>query len=205
MLMSLMLISLPALLSPAPARADLNDQTSLVMHAVETEFGPCAIDDPCPGPTVTVPTSVTIAAYLLIRHYDEVAGVQTAFDWNGWVFLFGLWDCQSNQVNGFAPTAPGPSDGTIATAFDCVTGGASAVIGRLHLVTATPGCIQQVTSSFPFGTHVVSCGGQVHEIDPDCWGSICAPDGGYDACEPCQLPTAVVPTSWGTIKVYYRK
>jgi len=188
----------------AAGSALANNETSLVMHAVETTFGICEIPDPCPDAVVNIPAGASIAAYLVVRNYVSLAGVQTAFDWGSWVFTYGLWDCQVNQVNGVSPTAPGPTSGTIATAFDAVTGGASAVIGRMHLMAVSPGCIEQVMSSYPFGNHVVDDQGVATEIlDETCWGKICVDTGGLDTCAPCQGSTPVESSTWGSIKAQY--
>ncbi|MGD8395873.1 MAG: PKD domain-containing protein [Candidatus Eiseniibacteriota bacterium] len=178
-----------------------NAMTTLVLHAVETDFGPCDIPDPCPGATVEVTPGATIAAYLLIRNYDDVAGLQTAFDFGGFEFLNGIWDCRANQVNGRVPAPPGgPTDGTLATAFDCVGGGVSAIIGRLHMV-AQSGCLMQVESTYPFGTHVVNCLNDVQGIGPNERGIICAGGSGADVCD---IAIPVRETTWGAIKAQYR-
>jgi len=187
----------------AAGNALANSHTSLVMHAMETAYGPCEIDDPCPDPHVEINIGDQIAAYLVVRNYVEVAGVQTAFEWGSWIFLWGLWDCQANQVSGVTPDAPGgPTSGTIATAFDAITGGASAVVGRMHMVALVPGCIEQVVSSYPFGTHVVDNNANATEVCPDCCGSICAGSAGIDACASCGS-VAVESSSWGSIKAQY--
>ena len=180
-----------------------NTGTTLVLHALETAFGPCQIDDPCPTPTVDVGAGSTQFIYLIAKNYDDVAGVQTAFDFGGNTLTFGLWDCQSNQVNGTTPQAPGgPTSGTIATAFDCITGGTGAVIGRMNIIM-TGQCVTQVPSSFPFANHVVSCSGGVTGIDDvTCLGSVCVSSGGTAPCSPC-APTAVEPSTWGSIKSQY--
>ncbi len=187
------------------ASAFANEFTSLPMHAIVTSYGLCITDDPCPAPTTDVSTGDQIAAYLLVRNYDNVAGVQTAFQWGNWAFMFGLWDCQANQVSGVTPTPPGgETAGTIATAFDCISGGATAVVGRMHLIPSDPGCIIQLESSYPFGTHVVDCQGNVqHIMDDVCLGRICASTGqGRNSCDPCDA-MAVEPSTWGTIKLQY--
>ena len=139
----------------------------------------------------------------LRRGQRHIAGVQTAFDWPGWPIAFQLWDCQANQVIGTQPTAPGPTTGSISTAFDCITGGDSAVIGRIHFAVVTAaGCMTQIESSFPFGTHVINCQGVDDAIDPLGRGSICAPDGGYNACDPI---VPVENTTWGTIKSQFNR
>ena len=46
-------------------------------------------------------------------YYDNLNGIQTAFEWGGWLLLAGHWDCQTNQVSGSTPTHPGgPVSGT---------------------------------------------------------------------------------------------
>jgi len=163
-----------------------NVNTTLPMHGIETSFGICQIGDPCdPGPPDTNMTpGSTAATYLLVRNHGNVAGVQTAFDFGGNVFIFGLWDCQPNQLSATTPTNPGGAmAGTIATAFDCLNGPATGVVGRLHFVM-TGGCVSQVDSSFPFGTHVVSCAASVQPIAPNNRGSVCAGVDGQNACDP---------------------
>jgi hypothetical protein len=193
-------VLLPSIAAPVVA---LNAETTFVLHAIESSFGPCSIDDPCPGATVDVAIGTTIAAYLVVANHDDLVGLQTAFDWGDWTFLFGLWDCQENQVNGTTPAPPGgPTAGTIATVFDCVTGGGSIVVGRLHLTVTGAGCLSQVESTYPFGGHVVACGGAIRAIDPVCRGTICAPEGGFDACSPCS-PGPVEPSTWGRLKAAY--
>jgi hypothetical protein len=186
-----------------PAVPNLN--TTLPLHAVITEFGPCDIPDPCePGPpTVNVPAGSQIAAYLVMRNHQHVPGVQTAFDWGDWTFLHGAWDCQAGQVVGTTPAPPGgPIAGTIATVFDCVTGGSTEVIGRIHFIASTTDCLTQVESGFTFGTHVLDSSGNTAPVLPENRGTICVGAGGFDACGP--TATAVDAASWGAIKASYR-
>ena len=58
-----------------------NDGTTLLMHATNDSFGIYEIPDPCPTPTTEVIPGPPVAVYLLVRNYDQVAGVQTAFEW----------------------------------------------------------------------------------------------------------------------------
>ena len=197
-------IAVMALCLSTAAIAGPNASTSLVMHSLTTGFGPCDIADPCPNPTVNVGTGSSEFVYLIAKNYDSIAGVQTAFDFGGWTFLFGLWDCQSNQVNGTVPAPPGgATSGTIATAFDCISGGAGAVIGRFNAI-ATGECITQVQSSFPFGPHVVSCTGEVdqtgHAPGP---GPVCVGTPGNNASEPLSGPTPYEPSPWGGTQAQY--
>ncbi len=71
----------------------------------------------------------------------------------------------------------------------------------MNLLASGPGCIQQIESDFPFGTHVVSCTADVQSIDPLNRGSVCADDGGIDACDPT---VAIEAATWGAIKDQYR-
>jgi hypothetical protein len=195
------LIMLSMLLVVGSAAA--NEDTKLVLHAVDTAFAPCnahGVDCGENGPTIDVTGMDTPAVYLLVYDYTEIVGVQCAFDWDpSWVFTFGLWDCQSNQVNGFTPSAPGETNGTITTAFDALTGGAVEPVGRMNFAGATSGCLTIIDSSFPFGTHVVDATGQDTPIPEGLRGAIYVGPGGHDGCTP--LP--VEPGSWGQIKRQY--
>jgi hypothetical protein len=184
-----------------------NPGTTLILHAVETAYGPCEIGDPCdPGPPTIDITSPgePQAIYLLLRNYDNVTTVQCAFDWpQDWTFFFGLWDCLPGQLSCTCPTGPGPTQGTLATPFSCITGGSTAVLGRMHFSATPHGCIEVIESSYPFGTHVVSCGGwQVDIIQPAHRGRVCVGPGGINTCEPTATP--VEPISWGRIKRQYQ-
>lgn len=168
-----------------------------------------------------------VALYVLARNCDEISGLQAAFDWGDWEFLYGRWDCRSNQVTGTVPASPGgPRYGTIATAFDCIEGGRTAVIGIIHFVTGA-GCVDLIESDDPLGTHVVS--GDACTSTPvwgESWGRVCVGSGGLDGCEP-PLPllpavplagcspladlatpvpcvTPVDPSTWGIIKHLHR-
>jgi hypothetical protein len=199
-------------LMSSAALAGPNASTTLVLHAVDTTFGPCPIPppsgpDPCDQGTLRVDLAVGgpgIAAYLLIRNYDNISGVQCAFDWPAaWPVTFGLWDCQSNQVNGQTPSAPGGTTGTIATAFDNISGGVTAPIGRIHFAGIfAAGCMSIIESDFPFGTHVISFAGDVDPVIEANRGALCAGSPGTDACTPV-IP--VEPATWGHIKAQYQR
>ena len=93
--------------------------------------------------------------------------------------------------------------GTLMSYFDCTTNPALAVIGRLAMRTGTVGCLSQVLSDHPCGTHVLDCNRRVNQMDefPQFrLGSICILSGGIDAC---QTATALAPTTWGRIKHSY--
>ncbi len=201
MRLSAALLACVAVLSASTALA----QSTLPLHAVVTGFGPCAPTpaDPCdPGPPTTqVNQGDGLAIYLLTRNYDELAGVQTAFEWGDWTWGFGLWDCQANQLNAVTPGPPGgETAGSITTAFDCLTGGATTVIGRMHL-TAGTGCIVQVPSSFPFANHTINCSAEPTAVPELGQGTVCVGSAGVDACAPV---VPVETTTWGSIKAQYK-
>jgi hypothetical protein len=201
-------MALMALCLTTTAFAGQNPNVTLPLHAKASTFETCDgyLPVDCLGvrPTVNIPAPQPIAVFLFIHNYSSVAGVQTAFDWPGWNLTFGLWDCQGGQVVAVQPTNPGgPTAGSIATAFNCVNGPALAVIGRIHLVPTTGGCISQVQSTFPGGINVLGCDQTIDQI-PDSQaarlGKICVVEGGVDACPPL---TAVEPATWGSIKGQY--
>jgi PKD repeat protein len=77
----------------------------------------------------------------------------------------------------------GPVDGSLAMVFDTITGGKTAVIGSMLFIANASGCLTQVDSAWPSGTHVVN----ILESDRIAlWqrGSICVGAGGVDACGP---------------------
>jgi hypothetical protein len=190
---------------PGGAHAGPNANTTLVLHAVQTQFGPCAIEDPCepaPGsPSILIlEPGLAHAVYVLVRNYSVAAGVQLAMDVApSWVFMYGLWDC----IGDIGPTAPGPPWGpTAGTAsvlfFDLISGGATRVVGRLHFAVLGAGCMDIVESAFPFGTHVMGPQYEPEAIDPSNRGRVCVGPGGINTCEPAPVP--VEASTWGAIK-----
>ncbi len=184
-----------------------NDDTTIVLHAVDSEYTTCngigGLD--CVGvqPTVDVTGFTNIAAFMLLRNYEEIVGVQAAFDVT-WTFTFGLWECQSHQIVGIRPTPPfGPRYGTIAIAFDAIVGGELEVIGRMFFLGAgATGCLEIIESWWPGGTHVIDAAQGRTLIPPGDRGRICVGPGGYDACEP-MMSTPVESARWGAIKRQY--
>ncbi len=185
-------ITLAVLMSvhAAEVGAGPNVGTTIPLHAIVQSVPPppppCAIADPCPDPLLHVPAGATIHAYSLLRNHDEVGGVQTAFDWGNWTFLFGFWNCQPDQITATVPHGNGgPGDGTITTAFDCLTGGDTAIVGYMRMMAFPGACMTQVESAYPFGTHVVTCGtGNITQIEQDGRGSICVGAPGNNGCWP---------------------
>lgn len=202
-------MALMALCITTTAFGGANPQVTLPLHAKASSFEPCNgyLPVDCAGnrPTVNIPAAQPIAVFLLFNNYNNVAGVQTAFEWPGWSLTFGLWDCQVGQLSAVTPVNPGgPTAGSITTAFNCVNGPALAVVGRIHLVPAgAAGCVSQVQSTFPGGINVLDCT-QGTDLIPDSQaarlGKICVGQGGVDACAPLN---AVESSTWGSIKAQY--
>ncbi len=171
---------------PLLARGGENAGTLLPLHAEYTPYGPCLSMDPCSGVVRTqVDSQSTVAIYLMVRNYSDISGVQTAFSWpQGWNFLFGIWDCQANQVSPVTPSGSGPNAGTLTTSFDCLEDGGTSILGRLHFVAGTGGCLVQVDSSLPFGAHVVGCDGTMYSVVQSARGEVCVGQAGRNACSP---------------------
>jgi hypothetical protein len=155
-------------------------------------------------PTVNVSPSSSTTVYLMAFNYSALAGLQTAFTWDpSWILLGTMFECLPGQLNTNVPTAPGgATSGTISTAFDCTTSGQLLVIGRLSMIAGPSGCLSQVQSTYPNGTHVLDCALQIDEIpEPARLGKVCVGPGGIHACytlNPAQ------PATWGQIKATYR-
>ena len=200
--------------STAQALAGANPLFSLPLHAVVDGQPTCQISVNCNSvhPTVNVPPSSQITVYLLLYFHCEVAGVQTAFAWNPeWTLISSSWNCRGNQLSVVTPHGTGPTDGSIVTAFDCVTGATVRVVGYMNFQTGSSGCLVQVQSAFPHGIHVVDCAQGIDQI-PDSeqgrLGRICVQAGGVDACVTGPPPpncdtVPVEPTTWGQSKGTY--
>ena len=206
-------MALMALCLSTMAFAGANPQVTLPLHAKASSFEPCAgyLPVDCTGPiggptrpTVNLPAGSPAAVFLFANNYNNIAGVQTAFDFGGLTLTFGLWDCQGGQLSAVTPAMPGgPTAGSITTAFNCVNSGALLIVGRMHFAPGS-GCVSQVQSSFPNGIHVLDCSQGFDQI-PDSQqarlGKICvAIQGGVDACAPI---LAVESSTWGAIKGQY--
>ena len=191
------------------AVAGPNDNFTLPLHAEigVQACGPLAVDCRSTLATVNVPPHTGVTIYLMAANHINLAGVQTAFEWDSeWVFLGSIFDCAPAQLNAVVPAVPGgPTAGSVATAFNCVTHGDLLILGRLLMTSGSIGCVRQVQSSYPFGIHVIDCVTNVDQIlagQEYRLGTICVSTGGHDACN---IPSpAVAPTTWGQIKASYR-
>ncbi len=194
--------------APAGRPLGANPNISLPLHAESGchGCGPLTVDCLQHRPTVNIPPHTSVTIYLMAYNYFALAGVQTAFAWDStWVLMGALFDCVPGQLSAVVPTSPGgPTAGTVATAFNCVTSGNLLVVGRLLMISGPSGCLSQVQSTYPGGIHVVDCNLGTDAI-PDSQqarlGKICVAIGGHDACAP------VIPvrgTTWGQVKATYR-
>lgn len=190
------------------ATAGPNANTTLVLHAVQTDFGICEIDDPCepaPGqPLIEIHApGEWHTIYMLARNYDNFACLQCAFAWpSDWTLIFHLEGCLPGQLGSdVGPTGSGPLNGAFAACSNCITGGASAVVSRLYMIPGT-GCLELIEPAYPFGTHVESCQQEIDPIPEVNRGRVCVGPGGINTCEPTPVP--VESSTWGNIKEQYR-
>ena len=199
-------LAMALLMTGGAAVAQNNNCTTVVLHAVAGFSTGCTTTLDCttvpPLINVTSPTGAyTVFVYL--KNYAEVNSLQCAFDWPPtWSFGFGLWQCQTGQITGTTPTAPGATEGTIATAFNAISGGALAPIGLMVFNSIGTGCLSIIESSFPFGNVVLDAGGADTPLSDSNEGKICVDTGGVNTCD-C-VAQAVEPSSWGAIKATYR-
>jgi len=194
-----------------PVFAGSNPNFTLPLHAKVSQFEGCSgyLPVDCLGvrPTVQVESGQPVAVFLLVTNYSQLAGIQTAFEVDPtWTYSFGLWDCLPGEIADISPLPPfGPTNGSLVSAFNCVTTGELLPIGRMHFVSGT-GCVGQVESSYPSGTFAFDCQQQLDQIHLDepgqaaRLGKVCVGPGGHDACE---AATPVAAATWGRIKASY--
>jgi hypothetical protein len=181
-----------------PALAGPNANTTFVLHAVPTQFGPCDIPDPCAlasGPSVEIThPGQPYAIYFIVRNYAEISGFQADLVWPAdWTWLFEE-SCPVAVLDCFHV---GPH--TILCAFNCITGGATAVMAVMHMVPGS-GCFEIVESAWPGGTNVMDCQSQQEAIPKSNWGRVCVGPGGINTCGG---PVPVVDGTWGAIRSQY--
>lgn len=200
------IVAVALLATSGAALAQDNSCTTIVLHAVAGISTACTTTLDCaavpPLVDIASPTGpFTVVMYL--KNFTEVLGVQCAFDWPAtWQFGFGLWQCQTGQLSASTPTAPGPTTGSITTAFNPVTGGNLAPIGVMVFNSVGAGCLSIIESSFPFGNHVINAQQEATSIADSNEGKVCvAPETGVNSCT-C-VPNAVEGATWGQIKASY--
>jgi hypothetical protein len=187
-----------ALLS-SPAAAELNDQTTLVLHAVKGSFGFCEIGDPCQeGAQVEVSPGEPQVIYVIARNYDQLAylHLKVVGDYPGWIIYFVL-DCPGGCIDCTLST---PLTAYFFINFPkCQVGGETLIVGRIFAM-GTQGCIRVTQSEYPYGTIAQGCDQQITPVPEAHWGRICVGPGGIDTCE---VPVAVTGETWGAIKAQY--
>jgi hypothetical protein len=138
----------------------------------------------CEGirPTVSVQTNTEIDVYVYLQNYDAVAGVQMAIEWDAsWSFLYWVGGCQSNEVLG--TNAPQVSGDSYIGAFDAITGGDLAPIGRLRLTSGDSGTELTIAQTWaPGGTGLVDNVGAFSSIPSKNWGVVAVGSPGVDSC-----------------------
>lgn len=198
------------LLCVASRAAAINEQTTIVLHVVDTPFMLCnqatidGTDCEHQRPQVNAAGMTSPAVLVLLRNYGDAMLLQCAFDVpSSWVYTFGLWDCQGGLHPDMAPAPPfGPVAGTVSYLFgDPITGGYLTPVGRMHFASAPGGCLDIIESAFPHGTHVMSSWFEITPISQENRGRICVGPGGHDACDPAATP--VDEATWGRIKSQY--
>ena len=205
-------VSIWMVTATSSAFAGANPNFTLPLHAKVSSFEQCNgyLPVDCMGvhPTVSVQSGQPVAVFLFVANYSQLAGIQTAFEVDpSWTYSFGLWDCLSGEIADISPLPPfGPTNGSLVSAFNCVSSGELVSLGRMFFVSGT-GCVGQIESSFPFGICALDCQQQVDRIFPDeagqraRLGRICVGPGGHDACD---RVTPVADATWGRIKGSYR-
>ena len=187
------------LASTAAVSAAPNENTTFVLHAVQTNFGPCEIQDPCgpgPGPTVEITQpGQPYAIYFLVRNFDAISSLQADLQWPAdWTYGFAI-SCPPNPLDCFHV---GPH--TILCTFNCITGGATTLMAVIQMVAGS-GCFEIVDSIWPYGTHVLDCQMIPEPVPKANRGRVCVGPGGINACASA---VPVLPKTWGLIKSQYR-
>ena len=177
-----LLLTILIMASPALVRARSNEETRLILHAVASDL-PCQVNVDCQyqGPTTTVGPGLK-SVYLIAQGYDDLSGVQTAFDWDAWLLVSSSWNCQPGQIALATPIGPGPVAGSLSTVFDVITGAGVAVLGHLTMI-ASSGTLRQIESNLPNGTHVVSGSGAVVHVPEASRGVVRVNAPGIDVCD----------------------
>jgi hypothetical protein len=203
--------------------AEANQNFTVVLHArIPSGTGTCTVaglPDCLPPPGGIDPVTLVVPGefrlFIFVNNYSELLAFQTAFAWPAdWMstpigeppITFG---CRgTTQAYAHEPVNPGgPTDGTLATAFDCFTGPGLAAIGRIDFLAGAAGCLTQVNpEQGSMKVEVLDCSNGSTTIDASTvegqlrLGSICVGAPGVNACQP--LP--VEPATWGKIKNSYR-
>ena len=173
--------------------------TTIPLHVIPGLGQSCEeAGDPCATGTINLTLELgeysTVIVYL--KDYGTVSYLQTAFSWPADWQWAGAILCQPGLGGG--PYGPGPGIGTLSANFlNCLTGGVIRPVARFFLLPLSPGCVEQVESSYPYGTHIVTCDGKILPVGAAYRGSVCAGSVGTNVCDG---PVPVEATTWGAIK-----
>ena len=200
--------ALMMLMSAASAiHAGANAEFTLPLHALMSAFEPChgylPVDCLAVPPTTEIPGDGPTTVFILLANHTAVLGAKAGLEWDpSWNMRFVFFDCQFGQTYLFNP---GPSSLWFVTAFNCLSGPALSVMGRVGFDVGPAGCLRYVQpDNDPFGIHVLDCTLEVDSIFDDGsprLGRVCVGPGGHDACSPV---TPVAGATWGAIKASYR-
>jgi hypothetical protein len=200
--------------------AQANQNFTVVLHArTPSGLGSCTVADlpTCQtgsDPVTQIAASIDFRAYIFVNNYTNIQALQTCFVWpadwhiapNGPPSVFG---CRANQLNASEPADPGgPSAGTLATAFDCVTGPTMTPIARIDFQAGAGGCLTQVNpAQGTMRIEVVDCLNASTSFDASDplnlprLGTICIGANGINACGPLPVEAA----TWGRIKASFKQ
>jgi hypothetical protein len=194
-----------AMLSLDFADALAGSVPSIVLD-VRDKFAYCEAPDPCEPPNqpqVNIPqTHQWFWIYVFARNFDNISAIQWAFDWPSTLTVSsGGWLCPPGALGipEQPPYGPGPIYGSCGSVFNCISSGASQLIGSVGVLPGT-GCLEIIESAFPNGTSLVTCSGEVMPIAPANRGKVCVGKGGIITCESA---VPVEPATWGKIKAQY--
>ncbi len=186
-----------------------NEQTSIVLHAVDN-IASCEAwkaDGICAetGPTTDITNFDLMLAFILLRNYEDVSGVNCGFDFPlEWGFVAQFDTCLPDACIVDIPrvVGPGPDQGHFFMCFGAVTGGSTIEVGRLLFLSVGAGCLDIIEPSYG-GVQVLDGAGVETPVHPANWGRICHGPGGRNTCDSAATP--VLPTSWARLKSQYRQ
>jgi len=201
------------------ASAQENENFTVVLHArTPAGTGSCTASGlpDCLGirPTTQVAANNEFRLYIFINNFSKIFALLTAFAWpTDWSIVgdeVSVFGCRgATQAYAHVPVEPGgPLEGTLATAFDCVSGPGLAAIARIDFFASGGGCLTQLNPRQGTGrVEVLDC--QYHSTTLDAsdprqqprLGSICVGVPGRDACDAL---VAFEPVTWGKIKASYQ-
>ncbi len=177
-------------LAPLVALSAPNEDVRIVLHGhPQDPLNTCTTPQDslgldCDGirPIVSVPAGAAIDVYVYLQNYDTVCGAQMAFEWDAsWTMLYWIGSCQSSEVLG--SNAPQASGDSYVGAFDAITGGALAPLGRMRFTAGDTGTEFAVIETWaPGGTGLIDDVGVFSTIPPQNRGVVAVESPGVDSC-----------------------